>query len=300
MKNIFFLIVIGFSAHFAFGQQQKWHELEGYFQSPGNKEMVARFTARDSILVANLLWNNTEIHLVRDSGLSFTSKEAEEGNPIHIRFLRDATGAVNQVSVANKEVWVRLLNYTPHIKQEMAHTPDQLQKFIGLYQLQEDTTGYIRLGVDSNTLTIHQLWDGNLVDNFVPESPLSFFKVEQPGFTLSFSLDTKGQVTRFIAFGRDNWIRMGAQNITPARFKWYEGKYRSKDDPDNEIQLIASDSGLVVRQLWDKKEFGLEPLTNSYFYNYQRSYPLHIITDNQGKVKGVLLLGNEFFNKINP
>jgi len=80
----------------------------------------------------------------------------------------------------------------------------------------------------------------------------------------------------------------------------YEGKYQSKDDPDNEIQLIAADTGLVVRQLWDKKEFALEPVTNSYFYNQQRSYPLHIITDEKGHVEGVLLLGSEFFKKVNP
>jgi len=238
MKNILFLLVIGLSAYSAFGQRQKWHDLEGYFQSPDNKEMVARFTARDSILVANLLWNNAEIHLMPDTGLSFISKETEDGKPIHIRFLRDATGKVSQVSVANSGMWTRLLNYTPHIKKEMTHTPDQLQKFIGLYQLQEDTTGYIRLGVDSNTLSIHQLWDGNVVNNFVPESALSFFKVEQPTFVLNFSLDKDGQVTRFVAFGKDTWIRMGAQNIKPARFKLYEGKYQSKDDPDNEIQLI--------------------------------------------------------------
>jgi hypothetical protein len=298
MKNILLSLVFAAFAFSGFGQQQKWHELEGYFQSPSNKEMVVRFTARDSMLVAKAFWNNVEIHLLPDTGLSFVSKEAEDGNPIRIRFLRDASGAVNQINVANNDVWTRVTNYTPQTKTEMAHTPDQLRKFIGLYQLKEDTTNYVRIGVDSNTLTIHQQWDGEVVDNFAPESALSFFKKERPNFTLSFSTDQQGQVTQFVAFGRDTWIRTGQLKISPAGFKAFEGKYRSKDDPDNEVRLTATDTGLLVKQLWDSKEVAVRPYTHSYFYNEQRKYALHIVTDSQGKVIGILLLGRELFNKI--
>ncbi|HET6254733.1 MAG TPA: hypothetical protein VFE32_11695 [Puia sp.] len=300
MKNILFLLAMGMSAVSTFGQQQKWHELEGYFQFTANKEQVVRFTARDSVLVVNLLWNNGKLHLLPDTGLSFVSKEPVEGNPIRVSFVRDATGAVNQVKVASSGIWVRVANYTPHVKKQIAHTPDQLQKFIGLYQMKRDTTLYIRLGVDSNTLTIHRMWDGNVIDNLVPESELKYFKVENTTFTLTFSSDPNGQVSQFLINEQEPWIRITAHNIDPAHFKSYEGKYQSATDPDNQIQLIATASGLVLRQLWDKKEIGFDPLTNSFFYNAQQSYPLHIVTDSLGQVKSVLLLGTELFNKIDP
>jgi hypothetical protein len=298
MKNILFLLAFSASVLSASGQRQQWHELEGYFQSPGNKEMVVQFVARDTMIVAKLLWNGAEIHLLPDTGASFVSKETEDGNPIHIRFLRDGSGAFNQVNVFNNGVWVRLKNYTPVTKTEMAHTPDQLQRFIGLYQSNGDTTNYIRIGVDSNTLTIHQLWDGNIVDNFAPESVLSFYKKEQLNFTLRFSTDQKGQVTQFLAFGRDTWVRRVHQNIPPAQFKPYEGKYRSKDDPDNEVRLRATDTGMIVRQLWDNKEIAVRQYTRSFFLNEKQAYSLHIINDSAGRVTGILLLGSQFFNKI--
>src|ERR1700742_2420292 len=110
------------------------------------------------------------------------------------------------------------------------------------------------------------MWDGSVVDNFVPETPMDFFKLEQPIFTLSFSAGPDGRITQFIALGRQTWTKINPQPISTARFKSYEGKYRSKDDPDNEIQLVAVDSGLLIRQLWDRTEFRLYAVTNSYFY----------------------------------
>jgi hypothetical protein len=298
MKKILLFLLWCVSTLFAVGQEKKWHELEGYFQNPRNKEMTVRFTATDSLLLAKALWNNADIHLVPDTGLAFISKEQDDGNPIRIRFLRDASGKVNQVMVAGNDVWTRVIDYKAVVKQEMAHTPDQLQRFVGLYQGKDDTTNFIRLGVDSNTLTIHQMWDGNVVDNFAPESAMNFFKKERPVITLIFSADQKGEITQFIAFGRDVWIKRNNPEIIPVRFKSYEGIYRSKTDPDNELQLIASGSSIIVRQLWDKKEIRVEPLTNSYFYNEQKAFPLHIITDGQGQVKSILIVGLDRFDRV--
>jgi hypothetical protein len=298
MKNVALLIALLPPFLSSLGQDKKWHDLEGVFQSPVNKEMYVRFTARDSLLVANLLWNNTEIHLLPDTGLAFVSREKDDGEPIHIHFLRDPSGAVNHVNVSNDGVWIRTTKYKPNIRTEIAHTPGQLQKYIGFYQAKEDTSRYLQLIVDSNTLTIVQNWDGNKIDNFVPDSGWTFFKKERPNMTLQFSRDQQGRVTQFLAFGRDIWIEVATTTPSAAILKTYEGKFRSADDPDNEVQLIAAGKELVVRELWNKKEIRVQPITNTYFNSSDLSFPIQLIMGDNGKVKQFILLGNQNFVRI--
>ena len=78
----------------------------------------------------------------------------------------------------------------------------------------------------------------------------------------------------------------------------YEGKYQSKDDPDNLIQIIAKGNNIIVKQLWDGKETLIEPQTETYFYNDEKSYPLQFIKDKDGKVSQALVLGMDLFNKL--
>jgi hypothetical protein len=298
MKNIILFVVLLSLAMAAEGQENKWHELEGVYQSSANKEMYVRFTAGDSMLTAHLLWNNGEIHLRPDTGLAFVSKEAEDGNPIHVVFQRDPSGSVNRASVANNGIWVRAPNYKPVAKSEMPHTADQLQKFVGLYQLKGEASQFIQLTVDNNSLTLHQHWDGGIRDHFVPESEWNFFEPQFPIFTLNFSLDQEGRVTQFTAFGRDVWIRTAKASLSPAVVKKYEGKYRSSDDPDNMVQVVAAGNELIVRELWNKKEIRLQALTNTYFSDSRLSFPLQIILDDKGQAKQLVLLGNQTFVRI--
>src|SRR5580704_13151985 len=66
--------------------EQEWKAVEGIFQSAARKEMYVEFKAGDGALVAKLLWNNNELHLIPESPLSFTSRESGDEGPIHIRF----------------------------------------------------------------------------------------------------------------------------------------------------------------------------------------------------------------------
>jgi hypothetical protein len=212
--------------------------------------------------------------------------------------LRDPSGAINQVNVSNNGVWIRTTKYKPNTRSEIAHTPAQLATYIGFYQAKEDTSRYLQLIVDSNTLTIVQHWDGNKIDNFVPDSGWTFFKKERPNMTLRFSRDQQGRVTQFLAFGRDIWIKAATTTPSPALLKTYEGKFRSADDPDNEVQLIAAGKELVVQELWNKKEIRVQPITNTYFNSGDLSFPLQLIMGDNGKVKQLVLLGNQSFVRI--
>jgi hypothetical protein len=273
--------------------------LEGYYRSAQNQDMVVQISASERGLLAKLLWNNGEMHLTPESEWGFVSKESGDEGPIHLVFNRDSSGGVNQMNVAKLGIWNRANDYKPVVKKEMDHTPAQLAPFQGSYQFREDPTRFIQFSVRENNLVLKQIWDGDEI-SFVPESELAFFSKAQPNFSLDFSKDKDGNITQAVAFKQDVWIKKGKSTLTPAILKSYEGKYRSQDDSDNMIRIIATDSNLVVRQLWDKKDRVLQPLTNTYFNNQNQSYPLVIVMDpvDKGKVVQVVLPTGNVFNKV--
>jgi hypothetical protein len=188
-------------------------------------------------------------------------------------------------------------NYKPVVKKEIAHTPDQLRPFEGLYQFKNDPNRFLQFTVKGNVLVLKQLWDGNEIF-FSPESELNFFAKAIPSFTLQFTKGASGTISQVLAFKRDVWVKTEAPRLAGSQLKAYEGKYQSKDDGDNMIRLIAKDSGLVIKQLWDGKEIRVEPRTNTYFYNVAQSYPLQIELDQDGNVSQVILLMTIVFYRV--
>ena len=181
----------------------------------------------------------------------------------------------------------------------MEHTPEQLKKFEGLYQMQNENPDFIQFTVKENTIVLKQLWDGNEIP-FVPQSELDFFSKEAPLFTLTFTKDKDGRITQALAFKRDLWVKVKRIQPTQEQLKSLEGKYQFSDDKDNYIQLTSKDGHLIVKQLWDGKVIILEPQTATYFYNSAESYPLLVIKNSSGMVTQVRVLGNDLFNKVNP
>ncbi|HXB92016.1 MAG TPA: hypothetical protein VNU72_06995, partial [Puia sp.] len=263
--------------------------LEGYYQSTQNKDMVVRMIVAEGGLKASLLWNNQAIRLVPETEWSFVSMSGGDGETVHVLFHRDSSGLVNVLDVSGNGSWKRVNDYKAPVKKEMEHTPEQLAPFEGTYQLKQDNSRLLQFTVRDNKLVLKQLWDGNEVI-FVPESDGVFFSRVVPMFSLEFTKDKDGNITQALAFKRDVWVRVKDLAITPALLKSYEGKYRSKDDPDNEIRIIATDSNLVVRQLWDKKEIVVRAVTDVYFSNPDRSFPVVIGKDADGKVNQVTIM----------
>jgi hypothetical protein len=273
---------------------------EGYFQSSQNKDNVVQFSAVENGLLAKLLWNNGEAHLVPESATGFVSKEAGERGPLHIVFHKDSTGFVNQVNVTDNGVWNRIKDYKPVVKKEMEHTPAQLVRFQGLYQLQGGDSKFpkfIQFSARENKLVLKQTWDGNEI-MFLPESELTFFSREIPQFSLDFSKDNQGNITQVLAFKHDVWIRAKKPALTPAILATYQGKYQSENDPDNQIRIIARDSNLVIKQLWDGKETVVMPLGDTYFNNAALNLPLLIVRGPDGKPSQVILMESNVFNKL--
>ena len=270
--------------------------VEGIFQDLRNPERNVQFRAGENGLTAKLLWNNAEIQFVAESPLAFVSKEVVEGDYLHIVFIKDSTGIIRQVNLGNIGTWTRNNNYKAVVKIEMRHSPADLKRFEGLYQLDSEQR-FIQLSIKENSLLLKQQWDGNQI-SFVPETAMDFFSKEIPLFSLSFTADKNGNITQALAFRHDLWIKVKKSILTTEQLKSYEGKFRSADDPDNMIELSAGNNKLIVKQGWDGKEIVLETQTETYFYNDTESYPLEVIKNSQGMVIQVLVLGIDLFNKV--
>jgi hypothetical protein len=306
------LVINPFDAQFLFAQEtqkpsatkpdilltsDQLKAFEGFFQSSRNDEMYVQFIAQENTLLAKLLWNNNEMHLIPESAFAFISKETGDEGPVHIRFAKDSSGSITQLFLNNSESWRKVKEYKPVIKKEMEHTPEQLKKFEGLYQSQNENPDFIQFTVKENSIVLKQLWDGNEIP-FVPQSELDFFSRVAPLFTLTFTKDKEGTITQALAFKRDLWVKLKVVQPTQDQLKTLEGKYQFSDDKDNYIQLTSKNGHLIVKQLWDGKEIILEPQTATYFYNSAESYPLLVIKDKSGMVTQVRVLGNDLFNKV--
>ncbi len=247
--------------------------VEGIFQNSGNPEMYVQIMAADNSIIGKLLWNNNQIKLTPESPLIFQSKDAGGEGPLRVVFTKDASGIVSQLTVGNNIVWNRVKDYKPSVKTEMAHNPAQLKPFEGIYQLQNDDPRFIRFYEKDNKLVLKQFWDNNEVP-LIPDSALSFFSKEMPLFSLVFTKEKDGHISKVKVAKRDIWNKITLANLLPGELKIFEGKYQSKDDPDNVLQVLIRDNQLLVKQGWDGKEISLTAITNSYFYNEAQSYPL--------------------------
>jgi hypothetical protein len=297
MKAILFaLVLVPGAMFFSLGADAQLKGFDGYFRSSQNKDMVVSFTAKDTVVLAKLLWNGNEVHLLPVSGLSFISKESGDEGPINVLFHRDSvSGVIDRVDVKGNGSWVRANDYKPVEKKVMEHTAGQLKPFEGLYQLDGGEGRYLQLFVKGDDLILKQHWDGRELP-FVPESALDFYCRDMPSFTLRFTKDQQGSVSQVVAFGRDRWVRTRPPAV--GQMKQYEGKYQSADDPDNEIRLAAMDEGLKVVQLWDKKEIPVRALADGYFNNADLSFAVQVVRDDAGKVKQVVLLGMQVFRPV--
>jgi len=274
----------------------QWKAVEGYYQNARNKEMYIQITAKGNYLLEKLLWNNNELKLMPESELDFVGES--EGEPAHISFKKDSSGAIAQVLFNKNNVFTKAVNYQPIVRIEFPHTPIQLKKYEGLYRLQlRDQERFIQFSEKDNKLMLKQHWDNKEVV-LLPESDSNFFSKEAPLFALVFVKNNEGNISGAFINKRDNWDKVIKVVPTAGQLKVLEGKYAFKEDPDNVIQLIAKKNALIIKQLWDKKEIILEPYTANYFYNNIESYPLQINRDANGEVTQLIVLGMDIFVKV--
>jgi len=270
---------------------------EGYYRSSQVKDLVVHIVVQKDTLVAKPQWVEMTVHLLPKADMVFHSIEAVERAPIDITFSRGSAGGIGALDLGNGVKWNREKDYKAVVKKEMTHTPEQLKPYEGVYRIDREGGRFLQFFVRDNKLILKQVWDGTEIP-FSPENEQDFFTEKIPLFSLRFTKDQGGNVTQVLAFGRDLWIKTKQPDLSQGALGVVSGKYRSKDDPDNQIAISVRGKDLVVKQLWDGQEIVVQALTDLYFYNQQQSYNLAVRKDGDGKVNKVVLLENSVFERV--
>ena len=282
------------------GTAQDLKKFEGYYEMKGKNGALIQIIVTGNDFVLKQLWDNKKIDFKATGPLMFSAKE----NPsFTLKFTSDNAGHITRVLAFGRDVWVKSDNY--HLPAEVKLPAQDLKKFEGYYELKGKKGTFIQISSTGNGLVLKQLWDYKEID-FAATSPLNFFAKMGAAFTLQFTSDNAGSITQVLAFGKDVWVRSNNYHppveikLTAQELKKFEGKYELKTKKGTFIQITTTDSGLVLKQLWDNKQIDFaatSPL--DFFAKTAPGFTLQFTGDNAGGISQVLAFGIDVWNKVN-
>ncbi len=279
---------------------QQLKALEGIYQLDANKAAYIQVIAKQNTLITKQLWDGKEIAMLAQSDVSFL---------VHVPYLRivkftkNDEGIATRFIAADKQNWNKVDSYHPA---DTIKLPAQtLKKFEGYYEFKDRKGQFLQIIATANGLVLKQLWDNQQI-NFTATSPLEFSAKENPEFTLQFTADNAGRISQVLAFGKDVWdrndsykplveIKLAAQDL-----KKFEGKYEFRDQKGQFLQISATDSGLVLKQLWDNQQIDFvasSPL--SFFAKKTPGFTLQFTSDSAGRITQVLAFGQDVWDRVN-
>jgi hypothetical protein len=279
--------------------RQDLRAFEGYYQAEDNKDVFIQIRAEGDHLILRQLWDNEEIILQQQSALEFSGRDGK----FPLKFSKNDKGEVVQVLVLNKDRWNKVKKYTPPTYIHLQH--EQLKIFEGYYQMQGDDgkMDYIQIESAPDGLILRQGWDGKEIQ-FQPTSAMKFLG-QNGTFPLEFTKDDKGNVTQVVAFHHDVWKKMQDPSgavikkqvmVEPGQLKRLEGEYQFQNG--NKIRISAGREGIVLKQLWNNKEFLLVPSSSTEFFSKERSLPLVFTLDKSGVVTELLASDRDRWVKV--
>jgi beta-lactamase regulating signal transducer with metallopeptidase domain len=174
----------------------------GYYELKDKKGTFIQISAIGNGLVLKQLWDYKQIDFAAAGPLDFF---ARTGPGFTLRFTSDNADHITQVLAFGKDVWVRSNNYHPPVEVKLA--AQELKKLEGKYELKEKKGTFIQITSAGNGLILKQLWDNKQID-FAATSALDFFAKTGPGFTLQFTANNSGSITKVLAFGKDVWEKV--------------------------------------------------------------------------------------------
>jgi hypothetical protein len=132
---------------------------------------------------------------------------------------------------------------------------DPLTAIEGLYRV-PDKSAYLKVTRVNTELVVRQLWDGYQF-SLKHKSGLAFTRAD--GARFKFSKDKDGNVTQALAFDQDVWLKVNNSDLKEAslnkqQLKALEGIYQNSANKAVYVQVIAKQSKLIVKQLWNNKE----------------------------------------------
>ncbi|TWJ00778.1 beta-lactamase regulating signal transducer with metallopeptidase domain [Mucilaginibacter frigoritolerans] len=279
---------------------QQLKALEGIYQSEANKAAYVQVIAKQKSIIAKQLWDGKEITMSAQSDVSFLV------NVPYLRmvkFTKNDKGIATMFMTLNKKEWNKVDSYHP--ADQIKLPAQDLKKFEGYYEFRDRKGQFLQITATGNGLVLKELWDNRLVD-FTATGPLAFYTKENPEFTLEFTADNTGRITQVLAWGKDVWnrndnyhalveIKLASQDL-----KKFVGKYEFRDEKGRFIQISATDSGLVLKQLWDNQQIGFSAASPLEFFSKEHTnFTLRFTSDNAGHITQVLAFGQDVWNKVN-
>jgi hypothetical protein len=272
---------------------------EGDYQSEINKDSYIQIRASGDQLILKQLWDNREVVFDQQSPLEFANRDKK----FPLKFFKNDQGAVVQVLAFNRDHWNKVTNYAPpkyiHLQ------PEALKPFEGYYQNKRDDGKMMYLQIESipDGLLLRQGWDGREI-KFSPKSGTEFLG-RNGTFSLEFTKDDNGNITRMLAIHRDLWKKMQDPSAAvikreiipePAQLKAMEGEYQMQDG--NKISIKAESKGIVLKQLWDNVVIHLVPSSATEFFSKDNGMPLTFKTDKSGAATEFTVFNRDRWTKI--
>jgi uncharacterized protein YjhX (UPF0386 family) len=280
--------------------KQQLKALEGIYQLNANKAAYIHVIVKENELIAKQLWDGKEIAMSAQSDVSFLV------NIPYLRivkFTKNSKGIATKFKASDKEDWNKVDSYHPT---DQIKLPAQtLKKFEGYYEFKDRKGQFLQITATGNGLVLKQLWDNRQVD-FTATSPLVFSTKENPEFTLEFTADNAGRIIRLLAWGKDVWDRNDSYQppveikLTAQDLKKFDGKYEFRSQKGQFIQISTTDTGLVLKQLWDGQQINFAATGQLDFFSQQQpGFTLRFTSDNAGRITQVLAFGQDVWDKQN-
>jgi len=86
-------------------------------------------------------------------------------------------------------------------------------------------------------------------------------------------------------------------SFSQEKLKSFKGFYQFQDNKDAFFQITAKENNLILKQLWDGKEFAFEQTSALEFYCKAQSFPLKF-KDSAGTIVQVLAFNKDVWNKV--
>jgi len=287
---------------------QQLKALEGIYQCELNKAACVQIIATQNTLIAKELWDGKEFTMSAESDVSFSALDDYFNL---FKFTKDSNGTTTKFTGTNDYDWNKVESYSPPA--EIKLPAEDLKKFEGYYELTINGS-ILHVIANGSTLVVTTLWNNKQYAfstskqyEFTPTSPLAFFTKHNPFFSLQFIDDNAGDITQLLAFGRsDVWNKLNNYhppveiNLTAQELKKFEGKYKSTDGKGELLQITATGSGLVVKQLYDERQFDLAATSQlTFFAKEQPQFSILFMSDNSGSIYQLLAFGRDVWDKVN-
>jgi hypothetical protein len=178
-------------------------EFEGYYHADNDPNLFLQIMVINNKLVLKQLWDDREITFEQKSALYFYNDQ----HSFPLTFSKGANGEITQLLAFERDTWIKVKDYKPVVKKEIALSPEKMQAFGGKYKREDGgNEAFLQFTVKGNSIEVEELWSERLF-TIVPESELVFFG-KGAYYPVQFSKDKDGNITQALIFNKDTWVKV--------------------------------------------------------------------------------------------